>query len=243
MERYQILKASRESLTNMGKKERAGKIESRNIGFRKPDLGYYYIITDAVETEPNYFNGIKENLPNKVKGRLVIKVKTSKTYDMVDTILNDVSKSPIVYDPWIVFDRDQVKDFDQIIIKAKKYGVNVGWSNPCIEILFLAYFGKSPNINDQKDCIREFENEYYRKTGKKYQKNNKEIYNDLTQNGDETSAVNELKRKYEDYVESGIKLPSKMIGVSMVYTLLEEIGDKVNNAQNSYDGKNLEHKT
>ena len=36
----------------MGKKERAGKIELRKIGFRKPDLGYYFIVTNAVETEP-----------------------------------------------------------------------------------------------------------------------------------------------------------------------------------------------
>ena len=155
---------------------------------------YYYIVTDAVETEPNFLNGIKDNLSDKVKGRLVIKVKTSKTYDMVDTILNDVSKSPIVYDPWIVFDRDQVKEFDLIIDKAKKYGVNIGWSNPCIEILFLAYFGKSPSINDQKDCIREFENEYSKRTGKKYLKNNKEIYKELVENGDEKLAIRVIKR-------------------------------------------------
>lgn len=211
----------------MGKKERTGKIESRKIGFRKPDLGYYYIVTDAVETEPNYFNGIKENLPDKLKGRLVIKVKTSKTYDMVDIILSDISKSPIVYDPWIVFDRDQVKEFDELVLKAKKCEINVGWSNPCIEILFLAYFGKSPSVNDQKDCIRDFENEYSKKIGKKYLKNNKAIYKELVENGDEKLAISIIKKKCEEYLENGIKKPSEMKGVSVVYKLLEEIGDKV----------------
>ena len=90
----------------MGKLDHKAKIESRKIGFRKPDLGYYYIVIDAVETEPNFFNGIKNSLPANIKGRLVIKIKTSKTYDMVDTILSDISKRPIVYDPWIVFDKD-----------------------------------------------------------------------------------------------------------------------------------------
>lgn len=217
----------------MGKKDRAGKIEYRRIGFRKPDLGYYYIVTDAVETEPNYFNGIKDNLPDNVKGRLVIKVKTSKTYDMVDTILSDTSKSPIVYDKWIVFDRDQVKEFDELILKAKKCEINVGWSNPCIEILFLAYYGKSPSVNDQKDCIREFENEYSKIIGKKYLKNNKEIYADLINYGDEKAAISIIKRKCEEFVKNGIKTPSKMVGVSMVYKLLEEIGDKLNNAKDS----------
>lgn len=213
----------------MSKKDRTGKIESRRIGFREPDLGYYYIVTDAVETEPNFFNGIKENLPDKAKGRLVIKVKTSKTYDMVDTIQVETSKRPIVYDKWIIFDRDQVKEFDELILKARKNDINVGWSNPCIEILFLAYFGKSPNINDQKDCIRELENEYYKKVGKKYLKNNKEIYKELVENGDEKIAISIIKKKYEEYLNDGIKKPSEMKGVSKVYKLLEEIGDKVSN--------------
>ena len=211
----------------MGKRERSGKIKVRDIGFRKPDLGYYYIVTDAVETEPNYLNGIKENLPDRVKGRLVIKVKSSKTYDMVDTILNDISKSPIVYDPWIIFDRDQVKEFDQIIAKAEKHRINVGWSNPCIEILFLAYFGKSPNMNNQQDCIKEFEKTYINKLNKKYEKNNKNIYNDLIQNGNEELAINICKKKHNKYLSDGIEIPSKMVGVSLVYKLLEEIGDKV----------------
>lgn len=213
----------------MSKKERAGKIEQRKIGFREPDLGYYYIVTDAVETEPNFFNGIKENLPDKVKGRLVIKVKTSKTYDMVDTILSETSKRPIVYDKWIVFDRDQVKEFDELVLKARKHEINVGWSNPCIEILFLAYFGKSPSVNDQKDCIRDFENEYSKKIGKKYLKNNKAIYKELVENGDEKLAVNIIRRKYEEYLKNGIKNPSEMKGVSMVYKLLEEIRYKMSN--------------
>ena len=221
----------------MSKKERSGKIKVRDIGFRKPDLGYYYIVTDAVETEPNYLNGIKNTLPDRVKGRLVIKVKSSKTYDMVETILNDISKSPIVYDPWIIFDRDQVKEFDQIIDRAEKYRINVGWSNPCIEILFLAYFEKSPNTNNSQDCIKEFAKAYNNKVGKKYEKNNKNIYNDLIKNGNEKLAINICKKKYAKYLNEGIEIPSKMIGVSLVYKLLEEIGDKVVQENDELSGK------
>lgn len=211
----------------MGKNERAGKIELRKTGFRKPDLGYYYIVTDAVETEPNYFNGIKDNLPEDVKTRLVIKVKSSNTYDMVDTILNDISKKPIVYDPWIVFDRDQVKEFDQIIAKAEKNRINVGWSNPCIEILFLAYFGKTPNVTSSQDCIKEFEKIYSAKVNKKYKKNNRNIYNDLINYGNEKTAIDICFKKDMTYENEGVELPSKKLGVSLVYKLLEEIGEKV----------------
>lgn len=211
----------------MGKKDRAGKIELRKEGFRKPDLGYYYIVTDAVETEPNYLNGIKDNLPDCVKSRLVIKVKSSKTYDMVDTVLNDISKKPIVYDPWIIFDRDQVKEFDQIISKAEKHRINVGWSNPCIEVLFLAYFGRSPNVANSQDSIKEFEKIYSAKVNRKYKKNDRNIYTDLIKNGNEKTAIEICSKKNMTYETEGVKLPSNKVGVSLVYKLLEEIGEKV----------------
>ncbi len=34
--------------------------------------------------------------------------------------------------PWIVFDCDEIKDFDEIVREAEKKGIGVGWSNPCI---------------------------------------------------------------------------------------------------------------
>ena len=210
----------------MGKKDRAGKIENRRSGFREPDLGYYYIVTDAVETEPNFFNGLKEKLPDRLKGRLVIKVKSSKTYDMVDTILNDISRKPIMYNPWIIFDKDQVKEFDQIIDKAEKHDINVGWSNPCVEILFLSYFGKSPSVFDQNDCIKQFSLEYKKQLGKDYKKNNKRIYEELSLNGDEDTAINAQERKHNNYIDDKIIKPSEMLGVSTIYKLLKEIGYK-----------------
>lgn len=212
----------------MSKNQHLGKLEERKIGFRKPDLGYYYIVTDAVETEPNFFNGIKNSLPVNIKGRLVIKIKVSKTYDMVDTILSDISKRPIVYDPWIVFDKDQVRGFDELVNKAKSYNINVAWSNPCIEILFLAYFGKSPNLSETTECIREFEKEYSKKVGKKYAKNNKDIYRDLIQYGNEEMAIKIMSDKYDKYENNGNVLPSRMTALSMLYKLLLEIGIKVN---------------
>ena len=48
--------------------------------------------------------------------------------------------------PWIVFDRDQVQGFDEIIAKAEREGIQVGWSNPCFEIdvcIFWFHAGNS----------------------------------------------------------------------------------------------------
>ena len=47
---------------------------------------------------------------------------------------------------WIVFNRDQVPNFDKIIAAAERSDINVAWSNPCFEIWLFAYFGNMPTL-------------------------------------------------------------------------------------------------
>lgn len=86
---------------------------------RKPELGYYYIVTDAKKTETNYLHGLRDSIPSVYRGRIVIKVVSAKTQDLVNTADSSAAMSPQYRQPWIVFDRDQVKDFDEIIDQAQ----------------------------------------------------------------------------------------------------------------------------
>jgi hypothetical protein len=72
--------------------------------------------------------------------------------------------------PWIVFDRDQVQGFDEIIEEAASKGIQVGWSNSCFEIWMYVYFGSMPTIQDSWTCYSEFGRVYETKTGQKYSK-------------------------------------------------------------------------
>ena len=129
---------------------RAGKKwdRSRRVGARVPELGYYLIVTDTEETERNYFEGLRDSIPAELKERLVIKVEKARTVDLVRKALEMTGQESQYRIPWIVFDRDQVKDFDEIIKVAEKYGVGAGWSNPCFEIWMYAYFGEMPVIKE-----------------------------------------------------------------------------------------------
>lgn len=211
----------------MGKIQHKGFITQRRSEFRQPDLGYYLIVTDGKETERNFFEGMRNKLPDNIRGRLVIKVKTTKTYDMVDAIITEMSMSPRIYDPWIIFDMDQVHNFDELIEKAHKLEINVGWSNPCIEILFLSYFSKSPSVANQTDCIKKFSEEFKKKTQKDYNKNNKQIYDDLCQYGNEEEAIKIQDKKFQEYQKENIKTPSKMSGVSKTFVLIKAINRKI----------------
>ena len=68
--------------------------------------------------------------------------------------------------PWIVFDRDQVKDFDEIIQSAEKSGVGAGWSNPCFEIWMYAYFDEMPAIKESYTCCNRFADKFERLRGR-----------------------------------------------------------------------------
>lgn len=104
--------------------------------------------------------GLRNSIPEELKGKLVIKVSKSRTVDLVKTCKEGSSLYPQYCEPWVVFDRDQVKDFDGIIKNAEQNGIHAGWSNPCLEIWLYAYFGNMPYIQDSVSCCNRFATEY-----------------------------------------------------------------------------------
>ncbi len=155
------------------------------MGARVPELGYYLIVTDTEETEKNYFEGLRDSIPAELKDRLVIKVEKARTVELVRKALEMTGQESQYRIPWIVFDRDQVKDFDEIIQTAEKSGVGVGWFNPCFEIWMYAYFGEMPVIMESYTCCDRFAEKFEKVTGQKYSKNDRDIYRKLVQCGDE----------------------------------------------------------
>lgn len=213
----------------MGREDRLGKRKSREHSRKRrvPELGYYYIVTDTDQTEKNYLEGLRDSIPEELKGKLVIKVSKSRTVDLVKTCKESASLYPQYCEPWIVFDRDQVKDFDGIIKNAEQSGIHAGWSNPCLEIWLYAYFGNMPNIRDSVSCCNRFATEYERKTGQKYDKAEKDLYKKLCEVGNEENAVKIAQQKRKQCIENGLLIPSEMVPCTMVDRLINEIRQKL----------------
>ena len=194
---------------------------------RIPTLGYYFIVTDTKETEQNYLQGLKESIPQELQGKLVIKVVKTRTKKLVEEAKNLASLHPQYGQLWIVFDRDQVEDFDEIIQKAKANGIQVGWSNPCIEVWFHAYFGTMPTYQTSVECCAGFSRTYQMAIKQKYAKADPELYKKLTRFGDETNAIQLARQKYEEHRRNGKSKPSAMCPCTMVHLLVEEIKSKI----------------
>ncbi|MDO4729447.1 MAG: RloB family protein [Bacteroidota bacterium] len=196
----------------MAKGDRTGnRITREQRKCRKtPKLGYYVIVTDTEATERCFFTGFYDSLPKDIRDKIVIKVVETKTPIMIDKCLEYQAYDPQYRIPWIVFDRDQMQGFDEMIKEAKNRGINVGWSNPCFEIWMYAYFGSMPAIRESWTCVLHFKQEYEKKTGHKYSKSDDKIYERLCKVGDESKAIRIAEQKYKQCIRDGKTRPSEM---------------------------------
>lgn len=211
----------------MAKVERKGRRKGREyFHTRVPDLGYYFIVTDTKETERNYMYGLRDSLPKKLQGRIVIKVSKAKTDELVKVCKEQTAMAPQYGEPWIIFDRDQVVHFDQIIENAKQEGISAAWSNPCIEIWFDAYFGKMHAYQDSVTCCREFADTFEKKTEQEYRKSSSQIYTMLNRYGNESKAIEIAEKRHSQLLREGPNKPSEMCPCTTVYRLVDEICKK-----------------
>lgn len=213
----------------MARKDRTGNRKSRDQRSKKriPELGYYLVVTDTEATERCYFNGLHNSLPDTMKSKLVIKVVETKTQNLIEKCKELTAYEAQYRIPWIVFDRDQVPNFNQIITEAKKEGIQVGWSNPCFEIWMFGYFGNIPAIQESWTCCSRFGDLYKKKTGQSYSKADKDMYKRSCEFGDEETAFTQARQKYEQCIRNGKVVPSDMCPCTTVQELVEEIKGKV----------------
>lgn len=193
-------------------------------------LGGYLIITDTEATEANYFLGLRENIPSPLKGDLQIKVFKNKDLDnIIDFATTERNKDSRFRSVWLVFDRDEVKNFDFLVSRIEKDKMNAGWSNLCFEIWLSAYFGEMKSVESSDQCCTEFERLLKKNTNRKeYIKSDFDIYNVLVNNGNESRAIEIAKDRYSSKSLTCTK-PSSMTSCTTVFMLVEEIIQKIQN--------------
>lgn len=216
----------------MARKDRTGarKTREQRTTRRIPEMGYYLVVTDTEATERCYFTGLHQSLPKEIQNKLVIKVVETRTQDMIQKCLEMTAYDAQYRIPWIVFDRDEVQDFDRIIQGAQNAGIQVGWSNPCFEIWMFAYFGSMPAIYESWTCCNRFEDIFQKQTGHPYSKADEDLYRHLIENGNEMEALKIAVRKQEQCLREGKLVPSEMCPCTTVHELVGEIRGKVDNS-------------
>ena len=194
----------------------------RRSGFKSQNLPRYLIVVDTEQTEFNYLNGFKNTIPRHLVDRVDIQIKNTSTDNLVEYCLNMCRKNPNYVTPWIVFDRDRVVNFNDIIFEARKNKINVAWSNPCIETWFFSYYDKPQNISESTVCVSRFKEKFKQMTGQEYKKNDKNIYKKLNQTGSQNKAIKYHEIKFKNYLKDSIT-PSDMYSCSTMFILISEL--------------------
>lgn len=199
------------------------------VGTKKLAPPNYLIICEGKETEPNYFNGLKQKINEKFGDRInvipAIKVKGTglNTESLVKYTKQYINKSPKVYGQvWVVFDKDDYTDkqFNNAIL-LNEY--NSAWSNPNFEVWLLSHFRKVKNSISKNNTLKELQKEFEMANMGKYCKNDKEIFNKITACNRLNKAIENCKEMYEcfkDICDNSSKNPC-----STVFMLVEELSE------------------
>jgi len=180
----------------MGKKQSQDSRNDRKT--RKIRQSGYLVVTDTEKTERLYFEGLKTSVEQDRADNLLLKIYSKKdTNKMIDFALSERNKEPRFREIWLVFDKDEIPNFNELIDTAKANDINVGWSNPCFEVWMSGYFASPIMEISSKKCCEKFETLFTKKTGlKEYNKSEKDIYHLLNKYGNERKAVKSAKQRY-----------------------------------------------
>lgn len=202
-----------------GRRQKRSERKTRHLRTRN-----LIIFSDGQKTEKYYINGLKGSLPLEERRKLHVDFQFDRTPNLVDSCLRYAEQSPVYAELWIMLDRDEVADFDEILSYAERNHVCTAWSNPCIEIWFEAYFREMHSYIDSQHCISAFTKLFQKYTGHNYIKANDRNYELLTGYGDEKQAIQRARKKYESYLQNGKQIkPGQMNPCSTVFQLLESM--------------------
>ena len=160
----------------------------------------FLIVCEGKKTEPNYFRAFTERW-SEVK-----EIKVAGCGCSTCQLINEAKKireklereRPVSFDRvWLVFDKDEFKDFNKAIEDAKKEGMNCAWSNQAFELWYVLHFQYLVTGVDRKQYIEMIEDKV-RKASKskkfKYKKNDVGFYQILQEHGNEDFAFKNAEK-------------------------------------------------
>lgn len=178
------------------------------------------IYCNSLETEYNYFNGMKEKINKSgIKDISIEIIKTQKKggKDPVTAVNYAIKTRKDANDVWVVFDKDE-NDIEKAIELAGRNDVKIAWSNECFELWILNHFEKHNKYLDRNECIKSVNKEYKKEFKREYEKNTENIYNSLENRQEFAVAVS--KKQHEMAIKEK-KTPNRANPCTLVYKLVE----------------------
>jgi len=198
------IKIAKEQRKRFGRHE-----QKRRTGFRNKRK-YYLIVCEGEKTEPNYFEGLKDDLPKGVLTNYQIDIEGTgrNTQSLIDEALRlkevyeDDHNRPID-SLWVVFDKDSfsANDFNNAVLRCQNSNPEIGcaWSNEAFELWYLLHFHFYNHGMSRRDYQKLIEENLrpHLGNGYRYQKNSIDMYGLLKEHGDLDTAIRNAKKLSE----------------------------------------------
>ena len=203
----------------------------RGMGTRPVQMTRHLVVSEGTETEPRYFEGLRDALGAANGRKLAVVVKGSglHTLDLLEWAQEYCRRAPDTFDHvWLVFDKDDfpAADFDETGRRCEALGssptFHALWSNPCFELWPLLHLRYTTAPMDAATCQRALSGALSRELGRSYAKNMDGLFGAL----EPLRPVAEGNvAKLEGHHESlGNGRPSEMVPCTRVGDIFREIG-------------------
>lgn len=139
--------------------------QKRPYATKRPGTESYLIVTEGTKTEPLYFQGLRKAIhahrPGEIEiagyidaPALEISGEGKSTRKLVEKAQEHLRKSKVFYQHvWIVFDKDDFRDFDEAIAEAQRAGFSCGWSNESFEYWLYLHFAADATHRTRWDWL------------------------------------------------------------------------------------------
>ena len=183
------------------KKMRGPLVNSERKQGTRDQIVRFLIVCEGEKTEPNYFKAFIDNRRSEVK-EVNVKGCGCSTCQLINEAKKIREKlereRPVSFDRvWLVFDKDEFKDFNKAIEDAKKEGMNCAWSNQAFELWYVLHFQYLVTGVDRKQYIEMIEDKVRKASKNKkfeYKKNDEGFYQILQEHGDEEQAIKRAQK-------------------------------------------------
>ena len=175
---------------------------------------YYLIMCEGEATEPNYFEGLKQDLPKGVLTAYQIDIEGAgrNTQSLVTESLRlkevyEKNTARSIDRLWVVFDRDSfsANDFNAAINRCAQNNPVIGcaWSNEAFELWYLLHFHYYQNAmsREQYQALIEQNLKPHLGDDYTYEKNSEKMYALLKEYGSIEDAIRNARRLAETYGE------------------------------------------
>jgi len=216
-------------IDNVTKKRFERKEKKRAVSTKTRKV-YFLIVCEGEKTEPNYFQALKDSLPDRtvLVTDMTIKGTGKNTISLVDFTIKHRDAHLQKFDRvWVVFDKDSFTDdqFNTAIAKAENNGIQVAWSNEAFEIWFLLHFEYVNHAMPREDYQKGLERSIDKARGVPgytYKKNAQDTFDLINSLGSQNQAIGWAKKISK--LHEGSKF-AKHNPCTTVYLLIEELND------------------